>query len=384
MPNLKFINAPLNIWCGDSTGSGSDVSGCNTNQSANFNCVYYKNDRESDLTKCSAGYKHSTWDDEGCSGATWNRECEKDENSDHWNPLGSQYKDVYDNEGTADPKLIKQIYNCCYDKNLFSNSDKEECGDLYDGVSDGNKYCENILSDYCKSNPDELLDNSSECYKYAITNDEWKSDNMHSICKGKETDKKWDSICACYKPDSFYLNILSSLTEQWNFPPEYGDPTPECIYPMCKSSKFKNNNTMKVCDSKDKPSFATCVQDFNVDTKGLVAGRDIILKSEIKNCGSTFTPKGGGKSSSTIINGRKTDGDSPETKDLEPDDDKKKSKNTKIGIGIGVSLFFIIIIVIAVVMSGGGEDGKRSRIRKRFSKQNRSHHRGGGDDLFSE
>jgi hypothetical protein len=229
------------------------------------------------------------------------------------------------------------------------------------------------LVDYCTENPDELLDNSSECYKFASENDEWKADNMHSICKGKEKDSKWDSICACYRPDSFYLNILSSLTEQWNFPPEYGDPTPECIYPGCKSSKFKNNTTMKECDTKDKPSFATCVQDFNVDTSGLVAGRDIILKSEIKNCGSTFTPKGGGKSSSTIINGRQTGSgdDIPETKDPEPDDDDKKlSKTKKIGIGVGVSLLFLIIIIIAVVMIGGGEKGgKRSRFIQGVSKK---------------
>jgi hypothetical protein len=279
METLKYKNAKSAMYC--------DGDGCRWDPQGNCN-IYV-----SHLKPCNAGYETDTsWPNYGTpSGsdtpgrACWAgqklRVCRKRPNDPYWDPLPNKISQ----QGYT-PANLEKAEDCC-SNTAYTSADKEECGTLYwDGSSTLPQSCNAVLKKWC-STGDNILD--PKCTKY-IKNDNENYFKLKTRCASKKPGDeggKWDDICACYYPASFYMGITKSLGAKWDMPPEYANPLPQCVYPQCKLSSINPDPVLKGCGGV---SFTSCIQNLTVDASGSAIGGSI--KPEMQaSCAGTFKLK---------------------------------------------------------------------------------------------
>lgn len=262
-----------------------------------------------------------------------------------WNNIKNEYL-----KNKSDKNVIKKVYNCCLGDTI-GDSDRDDCGSLIDGIKNKNRICSNILKEYCNDNPEELVVDGSVCYNYAKENPD--QINLEKICKSnnRNTNPKWNEICACYKPFSFYENINKTMNEKWGVPLNFMNFQPECIYPQCKispfmRSKYKDGN---ICPN---PSFTQCVSNVKMN----IENSDIndIKINQLPQCMNKYTINK--KTTPPMTPGLPSE-QLPPGSIIQPpasgggnkiDKEKKAKKKKQLIIGAGIFLLFIITILMLI------------------------------------
>src|SRR5579872_6747553 len=116
----------------------------------------------------------------------------------------------------------------------------------------GEKFKSLICRDYCRENP-------TQCEGL-----------LKSICKDKEPNSSWSSICGCNYRDPIYNTFREAIRKEWNAPPGVLESPPVCSFPECKLSEYKPDIDPK--HPCPEVSLTNCTQSVNIDATGAVIG----------------------------------------------------------------------------------------------------------------
>lgn len=326
--NYYYDTAPTNLRCGEAGPSDGECTSANIQP----NCAYYR----SYLRPCPAGYSHTDYTT--CWGSLKSyKNCAKNKNSIHWNPLIENRASITDFE--------KRAFNCC-DGLVITDEEKKKCGDLfYDGVTYKTKHpsCLAIKARYCTDirHPERILQsrNKGICYEYCKKNPD--RCNLKLICRKKVGKPEWNEICACYYPASKYQEIANKIAQGWNVPNNYIDPTPECIYPACQASTFNNKNRKSSCSPVN---IANCYQNIDISLQDSQVG-DIKLKQDT-SCKTKFRKNGG---SSTTDTAKTTGVGSYKNNNDNNTKNKSSSKTDTYEEETKRKMFFSFVFIVLIV-----------------------------------
>ena len=298
MTNILFNEAAPIKYCGEKTGTSASC----INAYESVDCVGGSwGNVESGTHPCPNGYKNAPATNRNgtpgagiygnllwCGGQKAYRHCTIDEASPRWAPMVTRVQTAKSSK-LLYKAAIDDVYKC-YNGDAETHGDKLNCGSLWDskqveGVA--KKTTENLIKNFCEKYPEYFNEIGGTCHNYLKNNKD--TINIERLCNVEDRWKKpeWETLCACYKPTSFYEKLNDSIRKEWSMPPGYEVITPECIYNNCKNSPFYDTIRAKRCDGF---SFASCHQNLTVNLADAAIGGDFIANQE-SDCESSFRRK---------------------------------------------------------------------------------------------
>lgn len=280
-----------------------------------------------------------------------------------WDP----YKFTYDANFKSKPpqhkpELLLAIDRCCTTFGTLPEIEKIKCGS-FNPTENGKNVCNSLNIDYCAYGPEDRL-KETRCAPYLLN--KIVNEKLKTVCRNKSpTDADWKNVCGCYYDPKIYEDIASAIAKEWNGPPNSYSSKPECMYPRCAASDYKNKDT--ICPPV---SFAQCVQNPTISLTRSTVG-DIILKTDCTIQGAwskkdtpvidpQYEPESGDSDEELAAKSRqraaaaaavaaaakKVEEDKKAAEEDKKAAEEKEKKDTMI-------IIFIIIIGVAILCVGG-------------------------------
>ena len=340
--------APQQVFCGNNK--------CLTNyeDSLGYSCDKYVNTRvgppstiiSPDLLK---GY---TTANHGMLGCTWVTLYTKDNSWTGWDPLKYKFNENERTRKVHSEDLVRDIDECCDHPESLNLNEKFNCGTLVqNGIPDA-KVCTGINRAYCGYGPESRL-KETRCAPYLM--DPKINQRLRDVCRKKlSTDTDWSRECACYYDSSVYELLANKIEEEWNGPPGSYSSLPECIYPKCTASPYRDRTA-----SCPDVSFSQCVQTTNIDIINS-STRDLVLESKCMIDGGWSKKNNSGTGASGPSGASGASGAAAAAATKKADDDKKAAEEAAsskmIWIWIIVIVFALLGVGAAIYMSSSSAD----------------------------
>jgi len=231
---------------------------------------------------------------------------------------------------------VKNWGNCApiFKKQCSTNLDQPVCDRLIDGpkaTANSKRLYNEMAQIYCKG----ANLNKGVCRKWCKKNLGKCKDSLRSFCSDKDGNPTYSATCACYFPQAKYQAIATKIADGWDVPDNYIDPTPECMFPACKASDYKDEN--KKCSDL---SIANCYQNIDINLEDS-AVPNLIVNQNVDKCKTTYSKKGNKTSGGNNNNNNKKDTSADNIDDKVPSD------------GMDGTTKLILTIIVIVLMSLG-------------------------------
>lgn len=239
-------------------------------------------------------------------------------------------------EKDCDPQYcVKNWANCApiFKKQCSTNLDQPVCDRLMVGPkanANSRRLYNEMAQVYCKG----ANLNKGVCREWCKTNLGKCKDSLRAFCKDKAGNPTYSSTCACYFPQEKYQAIATKIADGWDVPDNYIDPTPECMFPACKSSDYADIGRKNTCTPLN---IAKCYQNIDINLEDSAVSK-LTLNQNVTGCKTAFSKKS-----------NKTSGGGDATKkdtSADPIDDKVPSDGKEKTI-------IILIIIICVIIPLG-------------------------------
>lgn len=227
---------------------------------------------------------------------------------------------------------VKNWGNCAtiFRRHCSTNLDQPECYRLIDGpeaTANSKQLYNEMAQIYCKA--DNL--NKGVCRKWCKKNLGKCKDNLRAFCKTKVDDPTYASTCACHFPKAKYQAIATKIAAGWDVPDNYVDPTPECMFPACMSSDYKDNE--QTCSDL---SISNCYQNIDINLEDSSVS-NLTVKQDVKGCKSAYS-----------LNDDKTSGDSKNTSAKNTSADDIDDNVPSDGMDDTTKIILTIIVILLV------------------------------------